>query len=292
MHCYNHPIIHSLMEMPHAGKSDLYRLTGMTNPREFINQLNKLIKEDHINTWDWFYRPRVYYLTQYINGVRFQQIKVPYIVSKDLAALLEFTEPDEITQPEQEFDFHLFIAQIRIEQPHKGLFERLCGVELDLERYNYYLGAEYLDMVRTPEPPKIPPTIVHLDDHSIFSAGLKKGVIDRYFSDCEFHYFEHVDNAIEFIQNKFSKDEKIDLIITDFNHIGYNGYEFIKIVRELEIDFRCLRTPSICLTMAFEDPRVKLGEEDKTFDKCLPKSASVEEITAVCNDLMNRELPY
>ena len=78
--------------------------------------------------------------------------------------------------------------------------------------------------------------IVHLDDHCIYQWGLMK-TIDPDGSKIEFFQFQHSDPALSFIDVAFSKNYRIDCIITDFNHPGMNGFDFSLSVRSIESSY-------------------------------------------------------
>ncbi len=85
----------------------------------------------------------------------------------ELKKLFNWQSPG-VGNSEDEFDFHLFISEIEVEQIHKEVLERCNGIQIDLKRYDYGLTAEYVDL-RTKEDPfeTNALTIIHLDDHSL-----------------------------------------------------------------------------------------------------------------------------
>ena len=95
--------------------------------------------------------------------------------------------------------------------------------------------------------------ILHLDDHRLLTQGIKRCVCSQ-FVGCNYESFLHPDSALEFIQQAMKSGIKIDLIITDYTHLGLNGYEFAKTVSQIED--------------GCDAPIVQQGCAEKVFDKC------------------------
>lgn len=119
--------------------------------------------------------------------------------------------------------------------------------------------------------------IVHLDDHQLFQKGLQQclrpalpGVI--------FNTFPENDSAINYIHFCFGIGKPINLIITDYNHPGQNGFEFAKAVRELEKQFG-KRVPLIMLTMHGDDEDLEQAVTDKILDGYFTKDIACEMLT-------------
>lgn len=128
--------------------------------------------------------------------------------------------------------------------------------------------------------------VIHLDDHNLFSTGLKN-VLKKEFPNVYYLHFQDVDEALQYIANAIDENELISLLVTDFNHVGINGYEFAKKVRGLELG-KLARIPILLLSMTTEsNPKVQDGLQEKVFDFYLPKSASPEDITEVVKSIQS-----
>jgi CheY-like chemotaxis protein len=120
-------------------------------------------------------------------------------------------------------------------------------------------------------------TIVYLEDQELFSKTIQ-GIITTAFPGINLRPFKDVWMALQFIMTRIERGKTIDLIITDFNHSGINGYRFAKLVRELEGD---KQIPIILLTMMkTENPLVKEGLKESFFSQYIHKSSSGEDILA------------
>ena len=118
--------------------------------------------------------------------------------------------------------------------------------------------------------------VVHLDDHKLFCWGLRKCLEDR-INTLNIISFNDSFEALNFIAESLKKKDRIDLIITDFNHGGLNGYDFGKTIRILEKVYD-KRIPILLLSMIAELPQISKGYFEKVFDKGLSKNSSGEQI--------------
>src|SRR4051794_17594874 len=100
--------------------------------------------------------------------------------------------------------------------------------------------------------------IVHLDDHQIFSNGFQLAVLP-FFPSCRYIHFQHPDDTLRFIQEAFSKAEKIDVIVTDINHPGTNGYEFAKEVQALKQKYAATTLVMLVTMVGEEHPLIQEG---------------------------------
>lgn len=110
--------------------------------------------------------------------------------------------------------------------------------------------------------------IVHLDDHKLLVDGIKKYVI-KSRPDIEFDYtdFRDSDSAFEYISACIKNGVAPDLIITDFIHIGVNGYEFAKMVRAFERKNKKAPLPILLLTLVNSSVTIiKRGLKEKKFN--------------------------
>ncbi len=118
--------------------------------------------------------------------------------------------------------------------------------------------------------------IIYLDDHRIFRQAcineLKKKLPNIVSKE-----FTYNDTALDYIENCFKNEVRIDLIITDFNHPGPIGLIFAQKVRELQ-KFYSIRIPIMLFTMRGEDEFLFKATREGVFDVYFPKSAQPEEL--------------
>jgi CheY-like chemotaxis protein len=102
--------------------------------------------------------------------------------------------------------------------------------------------------------------IVYLDDHVLYPDAVMKHVDpkkDRFL----FIRFQHPDQCLKYVYNSIESNSKIDVIITDFNHPGMNGFDFSLSVRALESSASYFKPIPIIL-LSFTDPYYELSEKD------------------------------
>lgn len=130
--------------------------------------------------------------------------------------------------------------------------------------------------------------IIHLDDHALFHMGLEQSCLNKLSFPVYQLQFTDSANCIQYVNNSISLGEPIDLIITDFNHPGLNGYEFAKAIRKFCRD-ASVYIPILLLTMACLDKEeISKGMEEHVFDKYLPKSSTSEEVIAGILELFQK----
>ena len=120
--------------------------------------------------------------------------------------------------------------------------------------------------------------IIHVDDHKIFNAGLRS-CLKIHKQEFFIQHYQNSHHAFDAFLESIKAWEPIDLIITDMNHMGQNGYEFAKAIRAFESSY-LIRTPILLLTMQGPN-RSELVQQmlqENLVDAYLPKSASSEEI--------------
>lgn len=123
-----------------------------------------------------------------------------------------------------------------------------------------------------------PARIIHLDDHAIFRDGLSSGCIWPFFTNPELIEFSNGDEAYDFIKTEIKANKKIDLIITDINHPGLRGNQFVKAVRYYEgLSNSSIHIPIIILSMVDETYFPEL-RANKIVDAYLTKATEVEDI--------------
>ena len=79
--------------------------------------------------------------------------------------------------------------------------------------------------------------ILHLDDHVMFQNGMQRAITDI-TDDYRIIHFQHPDEALDYIETSFEIDNPVDIIITDYNHPGMDGYVFAVAVKTLELKYQ------------------------------------------------------
>jgi DNA-binding NarL/FixJ family response regulator len=125
--------------------------------------------------------------------------------------------------------------------------------------------------------------IIHLDDHDIFQDGLRN-LLQKQMEIVSLKQFGHPIEAIEFIEACLETGNRPNLVITDYNHPGLNGYEFAKAIRKLEIDYG-VYIPILLFSMMDGEPVIQQGLEERVFNCALPKSAHTWELVEAIEDL-------
>ncbi len=129
--------------------------------------------------------------------------------------------------------------------------------------------------------------IVLLDDHQIFTDGLRTGMLDIYFPTARLSAFSNGDMADKFIRQEIRQSRKIDLLITDIIHPGIPGDILAELIRLYERSYRsAFRIPIMVLSMVDRQFLSKGGSDLKCIDHILPKSAATEEIAGVLFDVL------
>ena len=122
--------------------------------------------------------------------------------------------------------------------------------------------------------------IIHLDDQNLFRKGVEN-FLSKEFSNLHIEAFSDNTTALEYVQKCLVCENKIDCIITDYNHQGDNGLEFAKAVRTIEKEYNC-HMPIIMLTMR-HDELLKQAAIDGLLDAYFTKDITCEEITTFIN---------
>ena len=94
--------------------------------------------------------------------------------------------------------------------------------------------------------------IVYLDDHILYQSAVIKLTDpgrERYI----YIPFQHPDNALRYIMNSIDINSPIDVIITDYNHMGLTGYEFALAIRNYEAS-HSNNSPIPIILLSFVDP--------------------------------------
>lgn len=128
-----------------------------------------------------------------------------------------------------------------------------------------------------------PINIFWLEDHKIFIDGLSI-CIHKKFPHALIKHFKDGDEALEYLINYNKKSAPIDLIITDHNHPGIKGLDFIKVIRQLETANK-IKIPILFITMIDDSDFVKQVEE-VLLTKHLTKTTSCEEINFTISNII------
>jgi DNA-binding NarL/FixJ family response regulator len=130
--------------------------------------------------------------------------------------------------------------------------------------------------------------IVYLDDHELFHKGLEQACLNKLAFPVHHVQFMDAASCIQYVNNSLSLKEPIDLIITDFNHPGLNGYEFAVAIRRLCLE-ASVHIPILLISMAGLDKEgIAKGMEEHVFDKYLSKSSTVDEVIAGITELCQK----
>lgn len=126
--------------------------------------------------------------------------------------------------------------------------------------------------------------IFHIDDQLLFRDSLNK-ILEEHYPNTELYSFMNSDKALAYILGDLSKGKKIDLIVTDYTHIGSDGIVFAQKLRIIESKYR-VKIPVLLLTMREETEEIQDGVMRGLFDVYLPKSAPVETLISVIYKLL------
>lgn len=126
--------------------------------------------------------------------------------------------------------------------------------------------------------------IVHFDDHQLYRDGLRQA-IEKERRNFKVYSINAYDSALSYISDCLDGKISIDVVITDFNHPGPNGYEFATEVKHIA-NLHGYKLPVLLLTMStIENPRIVKGLEDGTFDYHLTKEANAKDIIETVESL-------
>ncbi len=125
--------------------------------------------------------------------------------------------------------------------------------------------------------------IILLDDQNLFVNGLNLVVLEK-FPNAIIKDFRDSHLALIYINGCFKNNVSIDLIITDYKHLGENGLVFAKKIRGLEKSFN-IQTPILMLTMCELD-ELEISKKEGILTAYLPKSATSTEILQIIDDLV------
>ena len=242
MNLNNSQIVNLLIANRGISRTDLYKISGIENKREFLTEVNRLeadrqiIKEYDSAIVRVKYSPRVLKVLEYEKkySVRTAEYKINFIPTALLEKQLEYINNG--TEPEDCIEFELQIAGLAIKEKHKSFFENRNNITLNFDKFNYYLWAEYLDPFYKPLQEKTI-NILYVDNYRPFAIDFIKNVKREYLPNSNWFFFTDTAQAILFLENKLEINEVINIILTENNSV-LNGIEFAEAVRELEIEFK------------------------------------------------------
>jgi DNA-binding NarL/FixJ family response regulator len=128
--------------------------------------------------------------------------------------------------------------------------------------------------------------ILHIDDHRVLLRGIKNYVTSQ-IKDISYLCFGHPNDALSFVKRSLATRLTIDLIITDFNHLGCNGYEFATRIRSIEQQYGKRHLILLLTMMGCDAPLIIRGCEEGVFDKCIGKDVEEKALLEMfCNYLI------
>ena len=127
--------------------------------------------------------------------------------------------------------------------------------------------------------------IIYLDDHRLFFKGMMQG-IRPFFPKANIINITNGDEALRLIQRHIVNKVAIDLVITDINHPGINGIEFLKELRNFEVLQHSARIPAIVISMVELERLPALSQPGSMIDGYFPKAAEPEDVVQCMEDIL------
>ena len=130
--------------------------------------------------------------------------------------------------------------------------------------------------------------IVYLDDHLLFSTAMSQQCIYPYFPNASLIQFTNGNSAHDYLKNGIKSHDKIDLFITDINHLGMQGDCLSHAIRSYERTFASpFKIPILIVSMAAENEESLYFDKTGTvIQKYLSKAATEEEIVYSMKELL------
>lgn len=120
--------------------------------------------------------------------------------------------------------------------------------------------------------------IIHLDDHRLVCEGIRK-LVKSQIQECYYLFFTDTNAAFRYLINSIESGDPPDLLVTDFNHMGMDGYKFSKSIRQLEILLNRKPMKILLLTMLSNKvPAISRGLKEKVFNGYLSLISNEEQI--------------
>jgi hypothetical protein len=244
MYRYYNRIIETLIENLEIGRSELYFKSLAKDKREFLREIQRLLKEGEIvyegeRNNGPVYSPRTHWLNVFLKkgNIYLDNFRVNYIPAKVLEKELEFEGPGKGCEDNLAFQMHIGGGH-PIKEKYKDFFELHNDISLNFDKYSYTLSTVYYDKLIESdyfEDKKF--NILYIDNNQSFATEFIKIVKREFLPECKWTVLCDTGQAIYYLQNKFEINEGVDIIITENNEI-INGVEFIEAVRELELEFK------------------------------------------------------
>jgi hypothetical protein len=244
MYRYYNRIIETLIENLEIGRSELYFKSLAKDKREFLREIQRLLKEGEIvyegeRNNGPVYSPRTHWLNVFLKkgNIYLDNFRVNYIPAKVLEKELEFEGPGKGCEDNLAFQMHIGGGH-PIKEKYKDFFELHNDISLNFDKYSYTLSTVYYDKLIESdyfEDKKF--NILYIDNNPSFATEFIKIVKREFLPECKWTVLCDTGQAIYYLQNKFEINEGVDIIITENNEI-INGVEFIEAVRELELEFK------------------------------------------------------
>jgi len=128
--------------------------------------------------------------------------------------------------------------------------------------------------------------ILHLDDHKLFAKGLENCILP-FFPLADIINIKDGHRALRFMKDIITDKSRIDLIITDINHPGLKGDEFLVQLRQFEYKMKVPRTPAIVLSFVDAANMPQLCRPGLNMvDRYFSKAAEMEDIVDALEDIM------
>ena len=129
-------------------------------------------------------------------------------------------------------------------------------------------------------------TIIHLEDHHLYAKGLKECILP-FFPRADILNISNGNRALVLMKEFITDKLKVDLVITDINHPGLKGDEFLQELRSFEKEMNVTRTPVMVISFVEAERmwhilRPGLDIVDRYLNKC----AETEVIAEAMEDIL------
>ncbi len=150
MDLYYSPIVDLLIANRGIRRTELYKISGIENKREFLLEINRLlVKKMIIEEYHPFYirgrySPKYFYVFEHEKNSDSEgtEYKINFISTAVFERDLEYVNNG--TEQEDCLEFELQIAGYTIKEKHKTYFENLTGLTLNFDKNDYSLWGKYL----------------------------------------------------------------------------------------------------------------------------------------------------
>lgn len=120
--------------------------------------------------------------------------------------------------------------------------------------------------------------IIHLDDHRIVCEGVRNLVKSK-IPGCYYLSFTDTNAAFKYLINSLEAGDSPDLLVADFQHLGMNGYQFAKSIRQLERLLNRKPMKILLLTMLSNKvPAISRGLKEKVFNGYLSLNSNADQL--------------